>query len=358
MLKKQTMTNRQRVLAVLNGDRPDRVPFTTYHHKCPWGYDKRKLRERGLTMNIWYPGYSVEYPNCELKTICYTENGVKYEREFVKTPKGEITSLFLPDRTCNVRVQKEFWIKGEADYEPLIFMVNDSVFKPDYDQGKALLEGFGEDGVVFVWKDYSPLQKIIIHLIGIEPFCYELMDRPDYVWALYDALREMECRKNPIVVKAPGDFVAYCSNPIAEILGRELFVDKILSRLNEFADMAHDAGRLVSMHLDGNNKIWAKDVAESKIDIVEAFTAAPDGNMTMAEGREAFKDKIIWSNFPSSLHLADEGEIRMATNEILDAVAPGEKFILGVTEDVPPHCWRKSFNAILDVIHERGELPL
>jgi len=248
---------------------PDRIPFASYDWKFPWGYDKRKLRERGLTMVNRYPGYSIEYPNCELKTICYTENSVRYEREHIKTPKGEITSLFVPDCTCNVRVQKEFWIKSEADYEALLFMINDSVVKPAYEQGSALLEALGEDGVVFVWKDYSPLQKIMLHFTGIEKFCYELMDRPDHVWNLYDALVELEHKKNPIAVKAPGDFIQYCANPIASILGRDLFVDKVLSGLNDFADLAHDAGKLVAMHLDGDNSIWANELAASKIDIIE-----------------------------------------------------------------------------------------
>ena len=239
------MTNRQRVIAVLNGEMPDKIPFTSYDWKFPWGYDKRKLRNRGLTMVNRYPGYSIEYPNCELKTICYTENGTHYEREIVRTPKGEITSLFLPHRTCNVRAQKEFWIKSEVDYEPLIFMVNDAILKPAYGQGKSLMEGLGDDGVVFVWKDYSPLQKIILHLTGIEQFCYELMDKPGYVWALYDALLELERKKNPIVIKAPGDLIQYCANPIASVLGKKMFVEKILSCLNEFADLAHEQGRLV-----------------------------------------------------------------------------------------------------------------
>ena len=67
----KTMTNRQRVLAVLNGETPDRVPLTSYDWKFPWGYDKRRLRERGLTMVNRYPGFAVDYPHCELKTVCY-----------------------------------------------------------------------------------------------------------------------------------------------------------------------------------------------------------------------------------------------------------------------------------------------
>jgi uroporphyrinogen-III decarboxylase len=354
----QPMTNRERVLAVLHGETPDRIPLTTYDWKFPWGYDKRKLQERGLTMVNRYPGHTIEYPHCQFKTVCYTENGVRYEREFVQTPKGELTALFLPDRTCNVRFQKEFYIKSEADYEPLLWMIRDAVVKPAYEQGRALLDGLGEDGVVFVWKDYSPLQKIVVHLTGVERFCFELMDRPDQLWAVYDALVELDRQKTPIVVRAPGDCLQYCANPIAKVLGRRLFCEKVLTCTDEFADAAHQAGRLVSMHLDGDNATWADDVAASKLDIIEAFTPSPDTDMTMAQARTAFRDKIIWANFPSSVHLADAETIRTTTGGILDAVAPGDRFLLGITEDIPPDCWRRSLSAILDVIDQRGRPPL
>ena len=354
----KAMTNRQRVLAALHGETPDRVPFATYDWKFPWGYDKRMLRERGLTMVNRYPGFAVEYPHCELTTVCYTEKGVRCEREIVKTPKGELTSLFLPDRTCGVRLQEEYWIKGEADYDPMLFMVNDAVLTPAYEQGLALIEGLGEDGVVYVWKDYSPLQKILVHLTGVERFCLELMDRPGKLMALYDALLDLERRKTPIVVQAPGDVVQFCANPIASVLGRDLFAEKIIDPLNEFADAAHRRGRLVSMHVDGDNAIWADDIANSKLDMVEAFTPAPDSDMTTAAGRQAFKDKILWMNFPSSVHLANADTIRATTHEILDAVAPGDRFVLGITEDIPPDCWRRSISAILDVVEDRGPLPL
>ena len=350
----KSMTNRERVLAVLRGDRPDRIPFTIFDWKIPWGHDKRLLRERGLTMRRWCSGWKVQYPHCELKTLSYTENGQRCEREIVNTPRGQITSLFEPDHTCNVRLQREFWIKGEADYEPLTFMINDAVLEPAYEEIEAVQEGLGDDGVVWVWAGYSPLQRIILQLVGIEQYCYELMDRPDSLWNLYDALREQERKKYPIVANAPVEVVQSCSNPVAKVLGRDLFVDKVLPCLHECAEWLHAAGKLQAIHTDGDNAIWAKDLADSTLDVIDAFTPAPDTDMTIAEGREAFKDKILWVNFPSSVHLASEQTIRATTHEILDAFQPEDRFMLGVTEDIPATCWRKSLNAIMDVMDQRS----
>jgi hypothetical protein len=133
-----------------------------------------------------------------------------------------------------------------------------------------------------------------------------------------------------------------------------MFVDKILPCLEEAAAVLHSQGKLQSIHVDGNTAIWAADLARSPVDIIEAFTPAPDTDMTIAEAREMFKDKIMWTNFPSSLHLQPAGRVREAAREILDAIQPGDRFLMAVTEDLPAWSWRTSLNAIQDEIDSGG----
>ncbi|MBM4029612.1 MAG: hypothetical protein FJ280_30070 [Planctomycetes bacterium] len=348
----KAMTNRERVVAALHGEPTDRTPFTTYEWKIPWGEDKRKLIERGLTMMMRFPGVREAYAHCEWTMATYMKDGKKWERETISTPKGDVSSLFLPDQTNKVRKQVQHWIKGEADYEPLIHAIDDTVFSPSFEEIRLAQESLGEDGYVYIWAGYSPLQEIIIRLMGIEQFSYELAERPDHLWALYDALWRREQRRYEILADAPVEMVQACGNPIASVLGRKRFVDRVLPPLAESAAALHAAGKLQAVHIDGDNAIWAKDLAASPIDILEAFTPAPDTDMTIAQGRQAFKDKILWANFPSSVHLASAETVRATTQEILEAVAPGRRFLLGITEDVPPQCWRTSFNAILDTIDD------
>lgn len=349
-----TMTNRKRVLAVLHGDKPDRIPFTIYGWKIPWGYDKRKLCERGLTLMRRFSGWRAEYPHCALQTISYQEQGCRYEREIVKTPVGEINALFATDPADDIRRRKEFWIRTSADYEPMLFMIRDTVLRPAYDEIKKAQYDLGEDGVAYIFAGYSPLQEIIINLLGIEPFCYELADHPQQVWALYEALRDRDRRLYPILADAPAEIVQYCANPIASVLGRALFTEKIIPCLNECGDLLHAQDKLQSIHVDGDNAIWADALAASSVDIIEAFTPAPGSDMTMHAGRQAFADKIIWCNFPSAVHLASADQIRLTTRRILRDAAPGNRFIMGITEDLPDRCWRTSLNAILDVLETEG----
>jgi EAL domain-containing protein (putative c-di-GMP-specific phosphodiesterase class I) len=101
----------------------------------------------------------------------------------------------------------------------------------------------------------------------------------------------------------------------------------------------------------------AEAIAGSKIDCVEAFTPY-ESDMTLAEARQAWPGKILWINFPSSVHLADDDVIEETTRRILHEAAPGDRLLVGITENVPMGTWHRSFSAILRVLRQDGRLPL
>jgi hypothetical protein len=58
------------------------------------------------------------------------------------------------------------------------------------------------------------------------------------------------------------------------------------------------------------------------------------------------------------VHLEPPEVIEATTLRILKESAPGDRFIIGITENVPEHRWRESFRTILRTINERGALPI
>ena len=104
--------------------------------------------------------------------------------------------------------------------------------------------------------------------------------------------------------------------------------------------------------MDGNNRPWADLVAQSGLDYVEAFTPAPDTDMTLAEALDAWPDKVLWINFPSSLHLASVERIKQAAREFVELGRQTGRVIIGITEDMPPDRWQQNLLAISEVINE------
>jgi len=112
------------------------------------------------------------------------------------------------------------------------------------------------------------------------------------------------------------------------------------------------------VHFDANTRLLAPGIARSRMDYIEAFTPAPTCDMTVAEARLAWPDKVLWINFPSSVHLESIEAIEATTRQILREAAPGDRFLIGITEDVPEDRWQANLAAILRVIRERGRLPV
>jgi hypothetical protein len=76
--------------------------------------------------------------------------------------------------------------------------------------------------------------------------------------------------------------------------------------------------------------------------------------MTLAEAREAWRNKVLWLNFPSSLHLKPDEEVTARTVELLEQIPSVDGLIMGVTEDMPEFRWQHSCTAIIDGLDQHA----
>jgi len=353
-----TMTPRQRIRAVLHGEMPDQVPLTIYWIMLPSGERERRLREAGLAIVERMALYWEEYPNCEITQREYRENGVRTIRETVRTPAGEVTSVRKVGLAYDSEMHSEYFIKRPEDYRVMEYMIRDAVYHPDYDAYHIAQDRLGEDGYVLPHIGYSPLMRMLVQLMGLERFSFDMIERTDEFFSLYELLCERRRDLYRIYAESPAEAVLYGGNVVANIMGRKRFEEYIVQCYNECADYLHEKGKLLGVHMDADNKALAPAVAASKIDMIEAFTPPPDCDMSVAEARQVWPDRILSCNFPSSVHLADDETIAETTREMLRQAAPGGRFIIGVTEDIPEaHMWR-SLGVIADVLNHEGQVPL
>ena len=165
-------------------------------------------------------------------------------------------------------------------------------------------------------------------------------------------------RAYEIAATSPALAIMCGGNYAPEMLGLERFREFVLPHWEEAGSILHEGGKLMGCHLDANNQLWAPEIGASPLDWIEAFTPAPDTDMTLTAARAAWPGKTMFINFPSSVHLETDERIRQTTRALLLEAAPGDRFIVGITENVPENRWRDSFRAILETLNEYGELPI
>lgn len=353
-LRREAMTPRERVLAVLMGGKADRIPLTIYEGLLPRGETERRLREEGLCLVCRTTMYSVSSPGVTTTVTTYSDGRFTYQRETFATPVGEVSQVRRLGGGYGSSLLCEFPIKRPEDYRVIEFMWRDQQYAPAYENFYANEQRLGADGVVIGNLGYTPLQHMLILYMGPERFACDMVDYPELFFGLYETMADRHREMYEISADSPAEFFIYGDNVTAEMVGAERFERYIAPRYDEFADMLHARGKKLGSHLDGKMAALKDQVARTKLDFIEAFAPFPDGDLPLAEARQAWADKIIWCNYPSAVHLCRGEEIEQATRAMIADVAPGDRFLVGVTENIPDQHWQRSLTIISRVLREEG----
>jgi hypothetical protein len=342
------LTPRQRVETVLRGGHGDRVPFTVYECMIPQCTAERELRNRGLCIvKRDVRTFKTVLPNVKMTKHAYWEQGREFTRTTYETPVGPVTTLYEEHGFTQWYHERLF--KSPDDYARLLFLIEDEVYVSDYANFARAQRAFGPDGIFRAQIGLEPLQALISgNYMDTQTFCIEWMDRRDEVLTLYDALVKKRREIYRIVADSPALHANYGGNVVPEIIGLKNFQQYYVPHYNEAAEILHQKGKLIGSHFDANCRLLADAIAATNLDYIEAFTPAPDTDMTLREAREAWPDKVIWINFPSSVHLRPDEEVEQTTVDLLSEVGTIEGLIVGITEDVPQDRWQDSCRAIMD----------
>ena len=351
------LTPRERVERALRFEDVDHVPFTIYECMIPQCAAERKMRNEGLCIHQRRPGvYSIHSPNITSETRTYVEDGRSRTRTVTHTPEGDLTEVREPAGFTSWHLEKLF--KRPEDYKPLIAMINAQEYVLDYEDWLKMRDVMGGDAIMRGSIGYEPLQAIIHTYMGVETFAVEWRERQDEVLKLFDAIVENRRRLYPVVAASPCDYFNYGGNVSPEIVGLERFEEYYLPHYEEFAEIMHRKGKLVGVHFDANTRLIADAIAETSLDYVEAWTPPPDCDLSIAQAREKWPNKALWINYPSSVFLKSDEEIEQTTIELIKEAAPGNGFLIGITEDMPPDRWIPGCLTINKAVQEHGRLPI
>jgi len=353
-MPKKTVTPRARVEAALRKQYIDKIPFTIYEYKLPQCSVERDLRNRGLCIvNRHTPCFSVKTPNVRVtKSSVFDEKGHEQITTYFETPYGTLNTVHEPAGFTSWTHAHMF--KNKEDYKALEFYLNDQNILPAYDAFLTNQQMMGEDIILRGGLGSEPLQSIISGFMDTAIFAYEWMDNRDEILKLYNILVEKRRQTYKIAAESPALHFNYGGNVTPEIIGLDTFRKYYVPHYNEAAEVLHKKSKFIGVHFDANCKLLKDDIAGTGLDYIEAFTPAPDTDMTMAEARKAWPCKVLWINYPSSVHLQPPEQIKQTALDLIDAVKNPEGFIIGITEDIPENLWQNSLCAIMDAIEERA----
>jgi hypothetical protein len=333
-----------RINAVLHHQKPDKVPFAPSENLIPRGDFEREMRNRGMGLYAKRATYWSETPNVRV--------------ESKRQVDGFLTIYHTPVGSVSTGKNRRM-IKDVDDYEPVIFMVNDTVFHADYSGYSNLVRDLGADGIVRGSGIEPPLEDIVKY-IGVANLENERQAHPEKFAKLLEALEQRMEKLLPLIENSPAEFISV--GEIGDFTTPEQFKKYLLPFYQKYVPCLHEKGKLCALDVRTSKlKAFKELIPQTGIDVVEGFTPPPIGDLSLEEARATWgKDIIIWLNFPETILLDGAGKTREYTMNLLKSDAMSNALIIGltsmksITDEAMEHTFKEGLRAILDAVEYSG----
>ena len=368
------MTSRERVLAVLNGDLPDRVPIWCWGVH-PWLTGLHltvqpvvdAYLERGDTLHWWSPGSGVfltasDAVTVSAQTLPGTRAGFVDHVVTFHTPSGELTEVNYISTEGKPGYRKKHLLESEGDARRLL-SIPWVPPRPDCSAFFELDRELGDRGLVMVSTGSDPLYWVN-NLIGSEVFAIWSLDNRDLVatliaefarrladwvgWLLSQGVGPLFGYVGPELcippLQSPRDFEEWVVGPDAEING-----------------MIRDAGGYPLVHCHGRVGAVLEGFVRMGAAALHPIEPPPMGDVTLPEAKGRVGDDlcIVGNIQHHDICTLPTSQFRELVRRTVAEGKPGGRFILSPT--ATPFGWptmtdlqRENWLALLEVGLEEG----
>lgn len=375
--KKWTM--RDRVLAVMDGKTPDRLPFidrieiwykgmqargtmppayrgmtlNEVHQAVGIGREKFSipyaLKLNGVDMRILSDGevihqetdpdvryFPAQYPPEEIPRNKPGNSVVEYS-----TPRGTVSvSYTFAESMISLSGMEPYLtahlVKEDADYRIVEYILERAEFVPLYAEFKAEETEVGSHGFVVPSIHRIPFQQALLEYLGEMKLFQALYDNRQ---ALDRLINLLDLQMKEIVAHlAQTDlpYIEFGDNLDGMMTNPNLFQEYCIPQYQTYTAMLHDSGKKAGSHTDGNLKPLVDLLPESGLDVCESFTPQPLTELLFEDAWAKWRNgPLIWGGIPSDiLEERTDQAIFEAFVENLLATVGSHPIIVGVGDMV------------------------
>jgi hypothetical protein len=393
------MSIRERLLAVLDGRRPDRLPFLdrleawhASHRRAgtlPSRFAGLSLtgihRAVGMGQQRFVVPYALRLRGVE---VVSTFNGEPSTREsdpvilefpgmwdFVRPDRPGVTETELRTPVGRLRLSQELLaegvsngtapylkqhlIKEPADYDTAVWVIEHAEFVPCYERLAMEEAAIGGDGYVVPLLHRIPFQQVLLEYLGEAPLFYALHDERQAVERLLGVLDEQlrEILAHLADFRVP--YIEFPDNLHGGMTNPRLFQRYCLEAYQHYTEGLHRQGKRVGSHTDGDVGSLLGLLRESGLDVCESISPFPLTSITFGQVWEAWRGApIIWGGIPSPILEArtPEPEFESWVDQLFDTIGL-DPIILGVGDMVMGNCLIERVEAIARRVERHAPGP-
>ncbi len=359
------MTSRQRHLAVMRGEIPDRIPIapriwawlleygkTQLELKKEFDFDPLEIVSSGFPHYIddTYD-YMKKFPDSQyLKNVKQEiikekkDNDSKiYVSHIYKTPAGELKQIWAhpdpDDKSYGIQPNPhliEPLIKDRSDIEKMKYLFIDEKYFPE-PIFKKDVEQMGEDGIIHT-RICAGVDDLLVNTVGLENVLMMYYDDNKLLHDLLDMYHTYYKKQLKHTLENGADFIfeawfnASLSTGWSPDMYRELFID----RIKEDVDITHSYGAYFHFYDDGKFMPIAQDFVNTGMDMITTLTPPPIGDTDAVKLKEIMHGKVVMSGYADCVKMryGTTEEIREQTRYACDVLGKDGGFILGTSDSI------------------------
>lgn len=360
-------------MAIFNGRQPDIMPWFAdltywyrareYRHELPKKYSGVRGRIQlyqdlgcGCHEELYnLPGELTYYDvKCSNSAEKHKDGTILYEEGY-HTPVGSIVAIrkFLPNSVSTAYVK--YPVATRQDLKVLQYIYKNQEFKPDYAVQYDRLKDWMGLGFVSSLPPRTPFQRLVVVWAGVMNTMRLLMRE---VEELEETIQAMSGADDPIyeaICQSPAPGVYFGENITSEVITPSTFKKYHTPYYKRRVAQLHAAKKRIFVHIDGTLRGVLPLMGATGVDCAQSVTPAPVGDVPVEGLREmAGPDIILWGGLPgvyfSSLY--PEKSLHDMALDVIRHHLPGHKFIMGVSDQVPPDGDIRRVKMITDLVEK------
>jgi uroporphyrinogen-III decarboxylase len=373
------MNHRDLALAAMRGQPVDHIPFIArmelwyeFHRNggtLPPPYGNASLWDIQRDLGIGIFGFGA------WSTSFYRL--VHHDVEVARTVTGDLTTTHYHTPhgtlTCRDRMSPElreaagtgarveYPFKGTEDYDALQFTIEHTQVVENYDAYAEFVDAIGTDGLALPFSGHLPAHQLMIFFMGYQTFYYELHDHPGQVEALVQALTEQQRQILALGAGCPAQAIEVGGNYDEQMTPPPVFDTFFAPFYRESREILAQGDKILVVHGDGEMQALLDKLMACRVQVVEALTPQPMTSIDVAATRQLWADRVVmWGGIPSVILTPtySDDEFERCMEDLFQAIAPGDRFILGFGDNVPTDALFHRVKWIAQFWAERGSYPL
>jgi len=373
------MNSKERLLAVLKGKKPDRIPWAPLID----GYFLSFLKEKNIEMNaveaLRYIGADI----LERHVTTYTDimmmgssdmiyvnpkdaivqKNIKITLHFDKkngeifntyeTPIGIIKEKYVFTKASPwLPFPVEHKIKRKEDLKIYKYILENITPKPNFENFQKEVDYIGNDGLASASGPSTPIMRLLQREMGIETFYYYLNDYPKEIEEILDIMHERNKKIYHIIIKSPAEVIIDYENSSTTLFSPQIFDRYCLNQINEYANIVKQAGKIYLTHMCGKLDKIMNLLSQGKQDGIIDVSPAPTGDFNIAEALKSWgKTKVVMGGIDATAftQLSIDG-IKKYVRDLLRQIGPANNFILGSGDATPYGTPLENLKAVTEVV--------